>query len=269
MKHYLLPLLCVLALGACSTAAPQGSTKVDVTAQPKKEDPFEITGKIYDMNNVPPPKIEPNDPNVSVYSTDGPLVNPLTEDRTHSVIDNTTAGGYTVFDESVKVFPLPGDDVPAYVPSYAVPPLEGQYAAKQPGMVGEPMGLASAGMLPPVPNMDVKNVPVKKPMSLTSPEPVTMQPPVADLPDTMQSPFDDAGKIAAPAGKPRAPSMLTGVENAAVNPAATIDPDAAFVPPARTHASLTAITAPAAPSAPSPASTMTPGRRSTPLLTGY
>jgi len=251
MRHTLLPILCTLALAACSTSAPQGSTKIDVTAKPQNG--FEITGKAVEL---PEKGIMPNDHRVSVYSTEGPLINPLTQDRTHSVLDNTTAGGYTVFDESVKVFPLPGDDVPSYIPSYAVPPLEGQYAAKQPGAIGEPMGLASAGILPPVPNVEVKTVP-RKPMSLTAPEPLTMQPP-SNVRTPMTSPFDDAGNVNAGVAKPRAPSMLTGVEDPAVSgpSAPPVMPPAPDMPPADV-------------AKPGTAKGLTPGRRSTPLLTGY
>lgn len=252
MKRTLLPILCTLALAACSTAAPQGSTKIDVTAPP--QDGFEITGKTGAL--APEEfKYTPDDPRVSVYSTDGPLVNPLTADRTHSVLDNTTAGGYTVFDESVKVFPLPGNDVPEYLPSYAVPPLEGQYK-KPAGTIGEPMGLASAGMLPPVPNVDVKTIPARKPMSLTAPDPLTMQPP-AEARAPLPSPFDASGNIAADKpDAPRAPKMLTVVEGAPPPAAAPAPVPAASEPPAEVVK-------------PGTAKGLTPGRRSTPLLTGY
>ena len=266
MKQFLLPVLCSLALTACASSAPEGSTKVDVTAKTQQQEAFEITGKVYDMNNVPNPPIVPNDPRVSVYKTDGPLINPLNEDRTHSVLENTTSGGYTVFDESVRVYPLPGNDTPDYLPTYAVPPLEGQYAQKQPKQgIGEPMGLASAGILPPVQNVEVRSVP-RKPMSLTAPEPLTMQPPVADTAPPMKSPFDGAGNVKT---KPRAPSMLTGIDNAPMPQGAAIDPDAAFIPPSSLQTQAATVPMDATPSAPSPASTMKAGRRSSPLLTGY
>lgn len=45
-----------------------------------------------------------------------------------SVLDNTTAGGYTVFDPSVTVYALDGkSQKPAYLPEYSVPQHAAQY----------------------------------------------------------------------------------------------------------------------------------------------
>lgn len=240
MKHIILSSACVLALAACQT-----TTAKEVKLEGKRE-PLEITGGV---SGPEVPAYTPDDPNVQMYKTEGNFQNPLDADRTHSVLDNTTAGGYTVFDDSVKVFPLPGDDVPAYMPSYAVPPLKGQYKPEAP-MVGQrPMGLASAGMLPPVPNVEVVEAPeadpyanppvsgaVRQPMTLTSPEPLTMQPPSQARPP-MASPFMKA---------PAAPMPEDDM---------TAMPEAASVPAAPAPSVTTSVTA--------------AGRRSSPLLTGY
>lgn len=243
MKHILIASACVLALAACQT-----TTAKEQKLEGKRE-PLEITGGV---SGPVVPEYAPDDPRVQMYKTEGDFQNPLDADRTHSVLDNTTAGGYTVFDESVKVYPLPGDDVPAYVPSYAVPPLKGQYK-KEPPLVGQrPMGLASAGMLPPVPNVEVVEAPeadpyanppvsgaVRKPLSLTSPEPLVMQPPSQARPP-VPSPFM---KAAPAAPLPDDMGMMTSDEMA-------VDTMAAPQPSAQS-------------------SVTTAGRRSSPLLTGY
>jgi hypothetical protein len=205
MKKLLLSFVCTLALAACQTASVN---KGDAAKDPNA---IEITGGVStSMVDTP---IVPEDPNVTVYPLDGPVQNPMSVNRTHSVLDNTTAGGYTVFDDSVTVYPLPGDDTPAFMPKYAVPPLKGQYVP-QPPMVGKPMGLASAGALPPVPNYDVDeadphaNPPVsgavRKPLMLTAPEPVTMQP-VAGARPPLVSPFEKKMLETAPKPQPLAP----------------------------------------------------------------
>jgi hypothetical protein len=222
MKRLLLLFACVLALSACQTAQPMGSKPA---SNQTKSEPMAVTGEASTpMTTVPQ---IPADPNVQVYPTTGPAGNPLITDRTHNVLDNTTAGGYTVFDDSVTVYPLPGEDVPAFVPSYTVPPLEKQYKPAPP-MVGQPIGLASAGMLPPVKNVDVPDVPdanpyanppvpgaVRQPLTLTAPAPTTMQPPVSASP-APRSPFEEPGANTATAPKTdmnagrRSGPMLTG-----------------------------------------------------------
>ncbi len=49
-----------------------------------------------------------------------------------SVLDNTTAGGYTVFDPSVTVYSLSGaSNKPTYLPQYSVPQYAAQYEAER------------------------------------------------------------------------------------------------------------------------------------------
>ncbi len=271
MKRIVLPVFCTLLMAACQSA-PKNAEAPKANKNAKQ---MEITGTI--TSGVSREPIVPTDPNVTVFPLDGPAKNPLTTDRTHSVLDNTTAGGYTVFDKSVTVYPLPGDDVPAYMPNYAVPPLGGNYKSPEEQGVGRPMGLASAGILPPVPNVEVNETKTKppvtqarSPMSLTSPEPLTMQPP-SQARKPMLSPFvDDDGAQAGKstdrnAPKARAP-MLSGyhddVKEAAPKargPMLSGYDDAAPVKPvAQTQTSSSSST-----------TVLLPGRKSAPLLTGY
>lgn len=225
MKKILLSCVCALALSACAAGQP-GNKQPGPTAIVKPKTAVDIANEIA---AIQPAQI-PMDPGVQMYNTSGPFSNPLKGDHTHSILDNTTAGGYTVFDESVTVYPLPGENLPGFMPTYAVPPYKGgiaEPAPRMPGMVGQPMGLASAGILPPVRNVDVAAADpyarppvagqVRKPLTLTAPEPLSMQPPVSATP-APRSPF--AGSLtaaepvaAAPAPEPvmaAAPGMQAG-----------------------------------------------------------
>lgn len=62
--------------------------------------------------------------NVIVYPVDGDTNSNRREfPEYRSIIENTTAGGYTVFDQSVTVYPVEGGAVPrpSYLPEYSVP----------------------------------------------------------------------------------------------------------------------------------------------------
>lgn len=211
MKKVLLSCVCVLALAACQTARPMGQKSAADT-------PMDVPAKSIDATVADAKQpIVPNDPGVAVYDLGGPMVNPLVTNRTHSVLDNTTSGGYTVFDDSVTVYPLPGESAPAYMPTYAVPPLQAQYKPQAPMVGQQPMGLASAGMLPPVKNVDVGEadpyakppVPgaVRKPLTLTAPQPLTLQAPSAARPP-MASPFQ-GGSLTAAEPTPTPPQATT------------------------------------------------------------
>lgn len=210
-RSVILSMLCAAALCACQTTGNVPNKTSASNAPPPPQSGIEITGGISTTMKDEP--IVVNDPNVQVYSTEGPAQNPLLAERMHSVLDNTTSGGYTVFDNSVTVYPLPGDDVPGYLPSYAVPPLESQNRPENPQM-GQPLSLTSAGMLPPVPNVDVsqKDIPrspsasARAPLSLTAPEPLTMQPPSEARPP-LPSPFIKAPSLTQ--DEPDAPASET------------------------------------------------------------
>lgn len=263
VKNILLITVCALAVTACQ------STKAKEDRLPGKREPIEITGGISELGAHDP--LVTDDPSIQRFPTEGDFKNPLDADRTHSVLDNTTAGGYTAFDDSVKVYPLPGEEVPAYLPNYAVPPLKNQYGQEQP-MVGQrPMGLASAGMLPPVPNTEVvmpseqpnltgipdadpySNPPVsgavRQPMTLPTPEPLAMQPPVAARPP-MPSPFMKAQPV-----MDDVPPMMSPMPDALASELTghAVVTEEKPVSPAPAHNS----------------GVTTAGRRSSPILTGY
>jgi|GEM_PF-1863457 len=256
-------ILCTAALGACAAAGQKSQTASgDAPTLGVNGRNIEITGGVYDMNKQQRAPIISNDPSVKVFGLDGPVENPLTVERGNSVLDNTTAGGYTVFDDSVKVYPLPGDTVPGFVPSYAVPPLENQYGERK--MAGTPTSLA-ASTLPPVPTVEVgtadpyANPPVsgratrasltdaeRQPMALTDAEPNGLQPP-SNVRPPMKSPFADEQGPAVSAeasGEHRAPMLITDRPLPQDD-----DVDAAPVE--------------------IPSHVTTPGRKSGPTLTGY
>jgi len=243
LKTILLTSMCALALSACGTAGTAAN----------KGKSIEITGGTSTtMSNEP---IVPSDPNVQVFPTEGTYKNPLSGKAGHGVLDNTTSGGYTVFDESVTVYPLPGENAPAYVPSYAVPPFA-MMERDDVSRAGQTAGMASASALPPVPNVDVTSADpyskpptsgaMRQPLMLTAPEPLKMQP-LAQARAAAPSPFQPAP---ATTGKPRAP-QLTGIADA--------------VPP---RAAAVATPTPLTPAAPKSAITAA-GKRSAPSLTGY
>lgn len=70
--------------------------------------------------------------NVIVYPVDGDLsLERKTFPEYRGVMENTTRGGYTVFDSSVTVFSVEGrTDRPEYLPHYSVPKYAEQYRAQ-------------------------------------------------------------------------------------------------------------------------------------------
>lgn len=206
MKKILLSLACAVALSACATGQP--SHQQPGAAARIDGGPQQAVDIANDIAAMPQADI-PQQHNVQTFETSGAFRNPLAPTRPQGVLENTTTGGYTVFDESVTVYPLPGETAPGFLPAYAVPPLKEQYGTPQeapqlrePGMVGRPIGLASAGMLPPVKNIEVAEADpfakapvsgqVRRPLTLTAPEPVTMQPPVSAMAGP-RSPFAATG----------------------------------------------------------------------------
>lgn len=152
MKIVLPLVIGCIALSGCETVSRMQGVPGTGGVQQEDGQMIGITGGIIDGNMQTMPIIT-NDPRVSVYPLDGPVQNPLSVERYTSVVENTTSGGYTVFDESVKVYPLPGSEVPAFVPPHAVPPYAGAAGAGG-GRVGAPTSLTHSN-LPPVPTMAV------------------------------------------------------------------------------------------------------------------
>ena len=118
----------VICLSGCGTAGSYGSkakgwmfgndtemTEAEVETQRR------ATRSQYAL--LPMPDLMSNE-NVIVYPLEGDL-----DQRRQTFPENTTAGGYTVFDSSVQVFAVDGpEQKPDYLPEYAVPLYEsGEY----------------------------------------------------------------------------------------------------------------------------------------------
>lgn len=251
MKSFkLIPLtaLCALTLAGCAATDAPSSTKVQ---------------------GGPPPVSHPN-PDVDVYVPD--VVYPPQANAPES----QPASGFAVFDNGVTVYPLPGENVPAFVPDYAVPPLEDQY--KTAGQECPPQTSTVPPVestLPPVPSVDlgVQSDPYasRTPLALDAPQPLTMQPPSGARPP-LPSPFDKAQPVV---DEPVRPAMAMpddttlaeadkALQDLVQNPTAALEPPVAPAP---------AVVTPPYPSPDKPtgsiSSITTPGRRSAPLLTGY
>ena len=176
--------------------------------------------------------------NVIVYPIDGDLKQyPRTFPEYRGVLDNTTAGGYTVFDSSVTVYAVEGDASmrPSYLPDYAVPKYAEQYRTPDAPMA------SYQGMADPLTPMGV--VPLHSP-----------------VPIAQASRVNHAGRISRPWMEVEAEALPARTVTAREN----LMP----MPDSQTHLprppqEATMVTAPAAPA---PVDT---ARRSAPMLTGY
>ena len=114
--------LLILGLGAC---ASKSEKEIIVVEEPVIEQPRPV----YKMNKG------------ELFSNDNVILYPLDEavagrrhqfDGYRGVLDNTTAGGYTVFDPSVTVFAVQGrGERPNYLPEYSVPRYAVGYSQEQ------------------------------------------------------------------------------------------------------------------------------------------
>jgi len=149
----LLPI--VIALGACAT------NKQEVK-QPVMVEPIVIE--------------KPRDHSINYeqqFSNDSVIFYPLnkpagavtqTFPKYQSVLDNTTAGGYTVFDPSVTVYAVDGQSAkPAYLPDYSVPQYSAQYEQQR-----RIDARKAAEIIPPLPQAVQRPAPL-----LTQPRPRT------------------------------------------------------------------------------------------------
>lgn len=114
-------LLCLLAISLSACASKEKSQKSIVF-----KDPVTIEKpRDYSINRE---QLFSNE-SVIYYPLDKPageVTQKFPEYR--SVLDNTTAGGYTVFDPSVTVYALDGQSAkPNYLPEYSVPQHAAQY----------------------------------------------------------------------------------------------------------------------------------------------
>lgn len=119
---YFIMIFCLLALNACEILQPY---------KQKQEKPVII------FNDPKPVKIVKPIDNAALMSNQNVIVYPVSGSidqkrrkfpEYRGVMDNTTAGGYTVFDSSVTVFAVEGSSQrPSYLPKYSVPQYAEQY----------------------------------------------------------------------------------------------------------------------------------------------
>ena len=115
----------VMVLAACSHQQKQaldGQTVVAVDPTPAIVNPVPAqidTAAIF------------SNPNVTIFPLDGSIsAHESRLNQYRGVLNNTTAGGYTVFDESVTVYAIDntmGMTRPSYLPEYSVPKYAAQY----------------------------------------------------------------------------------------------------------------------------------------------
>lgn len=133
--------IAVMGLSACATPYPE---RMDIQKQSQQV-------VVEPVAPVAPKGMT----NEEIFSNPNVIVFPVTGDLSQSkqafakyrgVIENTTAGGYTVFDPSVTVYALEGQGMkPAYLPEYSVPRYAQNYMPQN-----VPTQIRSAA-LPPLP----------------------------------------------------------------------------------------------------------------------
>lgn len=119
---FLLLSLVVMSLGAC---AQKAEPVIIVESEPVViENPRD-----YSINY----ERQLSNDSVIYYPLDKPIGSVTRKFSTYrSVLDNTTAGGYTVFDPSVTVYALNGaNNKPDYMPEYSVPQYAAQYQTQK------------------------------------------------------------------------------------------------------------------------------------------
>lgn len=143
--------------------------------------------------------------NVIVYPVDGDIADNRREfPEYRGVMENTTAGGYTVFDPSVAVFAVEGEPSvrPSYLPEYSVPQYAEQYRAMSTPIDNQPEAYSDQGgplmpiaVVPRAPNTGtVANGGTRRPWLETERLPAPSA--------TPQSPYPQQAR--------RSPPMLTG-----------------------------------------------------------
>lgn len=123
-KHFII-VITLFALSACEHFPP-------LKKEPVVEDPSVVV-----FEEPEPVEVRSNDEimsneNVIVYPVEGNLSKKRQEfPEYRGVMENTTRGGYTVFDSSVTVFAVEGTTHrPQYLPRYSVPQYAEQYVAR-------------------------------------------------------------------------------------------------------------------------------------------
>lgn len=114
----------VMGLGACATPYPE-NLHGNQSEKAVAEQPLAVVAPIVTITNE---EIFSN-PNVIVYPVTGDLSQSKRAfAKYRGVLENTTAGGYTVFDPSVTVYAVEGQGLkPAYLPEYSVPEFAQNY----------------------------------------------------------------------------------------------------------------------------------------------
>ncbi len=125
-KHFII-MITLFTLGACEHFPAY------------REKPQIVEPAVVVFEDLKPIKIRARDEimsneNVIVYPVDGDLSKKRqTFPEYRGVLENTTRGGYTVFDSSVTVFAVEGrTGRPQYLPNYSVPQYSEQYRTTQP-----------------------------------------------------------------------------------------------------------------------------------------
>lgn len=113
--QYRMLALSVLVMGLTACATPYSNTQVEQIVFEEPDAPLVPKGMT----------------NEEIFSNPNVIVYPVTGDLSQSnrafakyrgVVENTTAGGFTVFDPSVTVYAIEGQGMkPAYLPEYSVP----------------------------------------------------------------------------------------------------------------------------------------------------
>ena len=172
MKQISLMLVMLMTLSACAYQKKQPYNPTIIVNDPVV---FETSAK-----QAPPIDMATQMSNESVIVF--PVTGAIDQGRTkfpenRGVLNNTTEGGYTVFDPSVTVFAVGGQGArPAYLPPYSVPQYAEQYNAPSDmdtnGVAPMPRGPSMQSVLPELPTravvMPKSNVNRRSPPILTA-----------------------------------------------------------------------------------------------------
>lgn len=216
-------LCAVTALTACETMYPfqkQQSRTGEIIELPQKptKSRYELPAGMItrDINTA---SLMTNE-NVIVFPIEGEI-NPLrkTFPEYRSVVENTTAGGYTVFDPSVTVFAVDDTGVrPDYLPEYSVPRYAEQMRphntaqSARSGVV--PAGTGPLPLTSDFPVSSYASVPTE-PIHVRS-EVISIAPDIQAEPLPRPPRLTEAGRISTPDARPAA--RLTRAEPDVVTP---------------------------------------------------
>jgi|GEM_PF-2784742 len=150
--------------------------------------------------------------NVIVFPVEGEIdMARKTFPEYRSVIENTTAGGYTVFDPSVTVFAVDDAGIgvrPDYLPQYSVPRYAEQFHGRKPVQAplyaGEPLPLTAN-----YPVSSYPSIPVKP--AYVSPEIISIAPAIQAEPLPRPPRMTEAGRISVPDMYPETPLTRANV----------------------------------------------------------